>query len=446
MPRIMSRGAQQMRQSPNQKTGTSDSEKVVTFSFALLLLLIIEDYVGLGRYLPLVDILHLPLLLILILTIRTAVNHGISEYFDSRQVKLLLFYVFLTALAILHGLISAYAVTIFKQQVVYLLFIFISIFLIDSRRRIDLLTSVVVVAHVFLVAVNFEKLGSERSGFFSAGWFMGDGNDFAWSLNIAIPFVLYWFMRSKGILVRSITLAFFVVMLVGVVGTGSRGAFVALASILIYLAVVVNKRKTTGILVLAVIAAIGLAVAPPNYGSRIQTITNYEEDSSAMGRIHAWKAAVRMAADHPILGVGAGSFSSAYGRDYRREGDPVRWISTHSIYFKILSEYSFLGLAVLLAICFSNLSMNRRSWLAIRGSPGLFSLDERWPRILNMSMIGFMVGGLFLTGVNYLHIFILTALTIATSRIVRREESQRSLADDQQSNDQPVGKPVRRAS
>jgi len=414
-----------MKQPPTPQTGFSNGERVLSFSFFLLLFLLVDDYVGVHRYVQLVDVLHLPLILVLGLSIALLAKHGLSEFFSFRQVKFLLVYVLLTALAMLHGVIASYAYPIFKNQVIYLMFTFVSVCLVSSRRRIDLLTSLVVIAHVFLVLINAQMLGSARVGDFEAGWFMGDGNDFAWSLNVTIPFALYWFMRSKNTRIRVASLVFFLVMLAGVVGTASRGAFLALATMLVYLAVVINRRKTTGVLVLVAIAAIGLALAPAQYTSRMQTIGSYEEDTSAMGRIHAWRAAVNMAFDHPVLGVGAGSFSSAYGRTYRQEGDPVRWISTHSIYFKILSEYSFLGLAMYLGVCFTNLSMNRRSWLAIRGSPESFTVDERWPRMINMSMLGFMVGGLFLTGVDYLHIYILTALTMAPSRIVRREEGRR---------------------
>ena len=47
----------------------------------------------------------------------------------------------------------------------------------------------------------------------------------------------------------------------------------------------------------------------------MNTMENYEEDSSAQGRLRAWHAARQMALDYP-LGVGANNFSSAYGRFY----------------------------------------------------------------------------------------------------------------------------------
>lgn len=410
-----------MKQHQQQKMPISNGEAPMTLSFVALLLLLVIDYTGLEQYIPIVDTIHLALLMILFMFLFLLSKNGISEFFSFGQIKFLATYIALTGLAMLHGMIASYAFAIFKIQVVYFLFVYICFYLINSRKRIDQLTSFLVALGAMLVAINFDRFSVDRTGFFLAGAFMQDGNDFAWSLNIIIPFSFYWIMRSSGLVIRSVCIAFFVVLLLGVLGTSSRGAFLTLVAMLLYMSFVTTKKKFSGIFVLFAIFALGLAIAPPNYVERMQNIVNYESDSSSTGRLIAWRAATEMAIDNPVLGVGAGSFNSAYGRNYRREGDPLKWISTHNIYFKILSEYGFFGLAIYLGICFSNLAMNRRTWLAIRDDSESFSIDSRWPRIINMSIIGFMVGGLFLTGVNYFHLFLLTALTMATSKIAVAE-------------------------
>jgi O-antigen ligase len=128
-----------------------------------------------------------------------------------------------------------------------------------------------------------------------------------------------------------------------------------------------------------------------------------------------------MALDHPVLGVGAGSFNSAYGRFYRKFGDPSRWISTHNIYFKILSEYSFLGVTIYLLIIYNNLAQNRRNFTLLAEAKHNCSINPAWPGFLNMSIITYVVGGMFLTGVNYPHVFLLTALTMVTNRIIHQD-------------------------
>ena len=107
------------------------------------------------------------------------------------------------------------------------------------------------------------------------------------------------------------------------------------------------KRKAATAIALVLVVGVALLFAPSGYVNRMQSIDNYQDDSSAQGRIRAWKASARMAIDYP-LGVGAGSFNSAFGRFYMptdaQGWAPNRWISAHSVYFKVLGEYGFLGL------------------------------------------------------------------------------------------------------
>jgi O-antigen ligase len=164
--------------------------------------------------------------------------------------------------------------------------------------------------------------------------------------------------------------------------------------------------------------AIGvILVAPSNYYSRMKTISDYQEDSSAMGRIKAWRTAMEMAADYPMLGVGAGSFNSAYGRFYRKHTDPSRWISTHSVYFKVVAEYGYPGLIVFIMIIISSVMMNNKTYkiLSAKGDPpeGLLV----WPKILNWSIITWTVSAMFLSGVDYPHLYILVGLTLAIRRL-----------------------------
>jgi O-antigen ligase len=157
----------------------------------------------------------------------------------------------------------------------------------------------------------------------------------------------------------------------------------------------------------------------------MRTIENYGEDSSAQGRIRAWKAAFAMAVTRP-LGVGAGNFNSAYGRYYMPQDaqgwGTARWISAHSVYFKILGELGFPGLLLLCAVLFTNLRDHWRIVRLIRANPSRYDLQEQWPGLLAVGVMGYGVGGIFLGGVTYPHIFLLTGLTVACRRHVESVE------------------------
>jgi len=144
--------------------------------------------------------------------------------------------------------------------------------------------------------------------------------------------------------------------------------------------------------------------------------SGYMEGSSTAGRLQAWRAATQMAIDYP-LGVGAGNFQSVYGRFYmERFSDPIdwasrRWISPHSIYFAVLAEYGFLGLLLLLAIIGELLFVNWK----------LCKIPEsgQLPVCISMSVVAFAVGGAFLGGIKYPHLYILGGLTLACSNLYR---------------------------
>ena len=153
-----------------------------------------------------------------------------------------------------------------------------------------------------------------------------------------------------------------------------------------------------------VILLVGLFVmvyASNAYFNRMATIAHFEQDGSAESRIGAWKASLRMAADHPLTGVGAGHFPTAYGR--YKDSTAVSWIMTaHSMYFLILGELGLPGLVTLLALVLGSplalLSLRRRVITAIRGPPLEWQLEaERFLCMLAAGCIGFAVAGAFLS-------------------------------------------------
>jgi O-antigen ligase len=172
-------------------------------------------------------------------------------------------------------------------------------------------------------------------------------------------------------------------------------------------------------------ALVGLVFiyAPPTYFQRMELIKSYETEGSAQGRIMAWKAGVRMALDHPILGVGAGHFPVKFGVEYRPPQfgrTEIPWLTAHSIYFLVLGELGFPGLAVLLVLIGSNLVANRRVQLEIEEWEGSARItDVRLLVCLSASLIAFAVAGAFLTAIYYPHIYVLSGLLAAARRIVR---------------------------
>ncbi|MCW9014595.1 MAG: O-antigen ligase family protein [Gammaproteobacteria bacterium] len=391
----------------------------MTLAFYLFLFIVAAEYVGLGNFVPIYNALPIPLLISFVISLRLISIYSFKPVLEFDVAKYYIVFVFLTAFAMVHGLIQSYAIAPLKTQIGYFMFIVIAFYLIENKKNIFAFAWMLVGVHVFLVLLNFNKLGHERLGSFKGSFFLGDGNDFAWSLNMTLPIAFFLFFSTKKFIFKMIALGGAAFLLLGIVGTQSRGASLALLAGFIYYFLYVSNKKFTALVIICMVGMAVVFVAPSNYFARMETISNYEEDTSAMGRIKAWKTATEMAVDHPLLGVGAGSFNSAYGRLYRKPTDPVRWISTHSVYFKVLAEYGFPGVLIYLLIIISCLKTNNATVRLIERSRNNTVISVLWPKFLNWSIVSWAVGAMFLTGIDYPHLFLLVGLTMSANRIVK---------------------------
>lgn len=393
----------------------------MTIAFVGYLFIVASEYIGLGKYFPIITVLKFPLIVSGILGVYVLSVYKTQDFFSTRQTKLLIFFIFLTFLSLFHGFVRSYALEPLQQEIGYFILFVIGTALLNTKNRIYVFLVFFIFLHVSLVLLNISHLiQPERRGGFQAGYFMGDGNDFAWALVISLPFCLYLLTHAKSKL-KLLLIPSIGIYLIGIIGTQSRGATLALAISFIYYFFFIIKTKIIGIFIIFTIICTVVVFAPKNYFQRMNTIQNYEQDGSATNRLKAWGHAFEMAIDNPLLGVGAGSFNSAYGRQYRNAEDPHRWISTHSIYFNVLAEYGFTGCVIFLLIIWSNFKNNLMSARAMNEKHKVSSINFQWPYFINMGLIAYFSAGMFLTGVNYPHLYILTTLTMSTSNMIQRE-------------------------
>lgn len=372
------------------------------------------EYLGLGYSVPMIQTLHIPLIMALSLFLYLVFRNGVSALLSRPQTKLFLLFIVLTFLSMSYAYVKTYTLNSLMGQIGYAILFAIGVFVLNRWSRINYFIAWFVAIHVTLVLINIDVLTSrQRTGTFLAGYFLGDGNDFAWSLTIAIPMSFYMVILSKRVILKLAWIISCALLIFGVVGTASRGATLGMAASLLFL-VIMSRRRAIPIFAMLVVLMGLFIYAPSQYFERLGTIQRYTEDSSASGRITAWKAATKMAIDHP-LGVGAGNFNSAYGREYRPPDAPsMRWISVHSIYFSVLGEYGVIGLITILSILFLNYRDNTRSSHCNASASNPAKDACAWPLYLNMAIIAYAVCGIFLGGVGYPHLYILSALTVAT--------------------------------
>jgi probable O-glycosylation ligase (exosortase A-associated) len=239
------------------------------------------------------------------------------------------------------------------------------------------------------------------------GGFMGDNNGLAMGLAMAVPLLWGIAMAEERRPIRVAAAVLAASCALAVVFTFSRGGLLALLTVA-FLLMLHLKRPLVGGLVM-VLVAIGLLQFTSEdvreaYLDRAATIQSYEEDSSAMGRIGEWKTAGRIFRDYPLTGVGPDNLRVVH----RQYSDAKGYKVTHNAFFQFLVE---AGLpATLLFVALVAVSIWRMQRL--RAKAEIFWIGT-YARVLQISLVGYLVGAAFLDMAYYDLFYHLVGLSVS---------------------------------
>lgn len=397
--------------------------------FKLLAIAYVVEYFRPQQILPILGALKITTLLPLGVIAASVIAKVGEDRISNQQVlanrnsKWLLFFMFLLLVSLFTSDVTLYSWNTINTVFAFFLLYFVTVKEVTSLNKIKVIFGALILSHVLLIAVNPALITSPESRSYLNHAYLGDGNDFALSVCILIPMAIFLIQDANSKLLRLAAIAALLVLILAVIGTSSRGGTLGLACVLLY-QWWRGRRKILGIVLLAMVVGVVVLYAPPFYFDRLNTITEYETEGSAQGRLTAWRASIRMVRDHPILGVGSGHFPVKYGTEYfppEIEG-PSPWLTAHSIYFLILGELGIPGIIFLLVVIYGTLWRYDRRIVAIRDvdNPKRKRLRQFY-MTLNSSMVAYAVAGAFLSAVYYPHIFVLLALYAASDEIVKRE-------------------------
>lgn len=247
------------------------------------------------------------------------------------------------------------------------------------------------------------------------GSFIYDNNEFALSLIMIIPLLHFLQLQLESKLARHLVSVTMLLCAAAAIGTHSRGALLAIAAMGAMFWWRSKRKGAIGVMILLVLLVL-LPMMPEHWWERMNTISTYNEDASAMGRINAWIVAWEVAKDH-LFGAGMTYqhqlFFSLYGK-YSQEP-----LAAHSIYFQVLGNHGFPGLFLFLMLWLSTYSS--ASWLR-RNSRDI--PEARWAADLGsmaqVSLVGYAAGGAFLSlsyfdlPYNIMVLVVLTRVWVAT--------------------------------
>ena len=254
------------------------------------------------------------------------------------------------------------------------------------------------------------------------GTFIGDNNAIALALIVTIPLMLYLYRTGNNRWVRIGMVATMLLSALAALGSYSRGALLAIAAMLCFMWFKSRSKMLAGML-LSMTAPLFLLFMPDSWSSRMDTIGDYEADESAMGRINAWHMAYNLARDRFF----GGGFEIAEPWTFMQYApNPADVHAAHSIYFQVLGEHGFVGLGLYLLLgVLSWRSASRVIQLGLRQADAAWAVTLA--TMIQASMIGFAVGGAFLSLVYYDVPYYLMAAVVAMRVLLERQQSQCAL-------------------
>lgn len=245
---------------------------------------------------------------------------------------------------------------------------------------------------------------------------IGDNNQLALAILMALPLANYVRLQSANVWVRRIVLAAMIFSVISVIGSYSRGAFIALAGLL-GVAWFRSKKKWRYPLVAAAVVIPVLHFMPQSYFGRIDTISNASEDASFQGRVDAWHVALGYATDHFPFGAGFDGPQRPEIFHYYEPGHDTH--AAHSIYFEVLGDSGFPALVLyllLLANCFRNSAMIRRKTRKRAELSWAYDLAG----MLQLTLFVFCLGGSALSFAYYDGLWICAGLLSVMRQMVQR--------------------------
>src|SRR5438132_4281776 len=297
-----------------------------------------------------------------------------------------------------------------------LLMVYVTMILMQSKERIEEL--------VWVIALSIGFYGV-KGGIFTIvhggvyhvrgpeGSFIGGDNEMALALIMTIPLLRYLQLTTPNVWLRTGLHAAMVLSAVATVDSQSRGALLGLVAMGTFLWLKTRNKIFTAILGIVAIGLV-LSVMPQEWYDRMATIKNYEADQSAVGRINAWKMAFNMAKDRP-LGGGLDAFQDYSFALYAPDPDNVH--DSHSIYFEVLGEHGFVGLALFLML--GLMTWRTASWVIGRARR---DREKRWvadlAAMIQVSLVGYATAGAFLGLAYFDYYYTLIALVVLCKTVL----------------------------
>ena len=258
-------------------------------------------------------------------------------------VGMFLFAIFLSALGSnspVHGVAR-----FLERYFLHVAIIFPVIFISFDRDKIILLAKLLFVgallSNLTVIIQAVPRLDEEVWRFGGVLGIMPQGTLLAMFLPVYVLSALHF--KERRLKIFSVFAVF--IGIVSILFTGTRGAWLAVL-VLVPIAVLIysqKKLRNLGAIFVALSIIFGIVFVTPALSNRVETITDLHMQSNSE-RLLMWQSALQMFKDHPILGVGYGSYKDAYQNEYISPLAKERTLEhAHNNFIQMLAECGIVG-------------------------------------------------------------------------------------------------------
>lgn len=371
-----------------------------------------------------------------------AAGLGILTYFLTNQqrppirsypeVRLFILFVGLAALCTPFGYYPRKSLTFLIDFGIKLgIYLWLVAKLITTEQRINGIIKTLMISGISMAIFAISRIGIESR---ISGGSTYDANDLALILVTTLPIAVLQGLLSNSLRWKIIFFGSAAFNLIGIIATKSRGGFLGLVTLWIFMFFVklpgVSKRNF--VLISSILGIIFMAYIGSEYKERIHTIfeENVSDVSAGSGRIAVWKRALEIARDHPILGVGPNAIETAYGHyieadkfsaEISTERIGGAWKTAHNSFLLVLTEMGLPGLLIFVAINIKSFrNFQRIRMLPSKDKNGHNQLSFQATTLL-ASLVGFLICAFFLSQSYNMLIYLCCFLSGAMIRLVFHE-------------------------
>jgi probable O-glycosylation ligase (exosortase A-associated) len=293
--------------------------------------------------------------------------------------------------------------------------------------------------YIFAAAVHILPVGlktmiggggyGQELGVVGGNSLFSEGSTLAAASLVLIPITLYLRIHSQILprwkIVKLGYLALILVMLAAAIGTYARTGLIGI-SVLIAALWLRSDRKILGAFVAAGVALGVMAFTSTAWNERISTISDYQSEDSALGRILVWQWTLQFVATHPA----GGGFNSYQVNEVRfppnahnPEGVVARGKAFHSVYFEILGEHGWPGIILFAGLVLTSLISLQNVVREARLTPELAACRDL-ALALQASLAVMLACGLFIGVAFQPMLYYLFALAACVSHHAQRVQSR----------------------